>query len=144
MTNVIVQKNAFAFCRYSLALLVWAALIFRSVWPLVAVFVILVLSAALTVRHSPLLWLYTQTLGKLVPSADTVLDVRGMRMSHTLGAVLAAICIALVWHDRPSAWYAVAAFGVLKTISAAWACPAYRLYGCVRSGGGCCGLAGKR
>lgn len=144
MSNVIVQKNAFAFCRYSLAVLVWLALILRSLWPLVVVFVILVLSALLTVRYSPLLWLYTHTFGRFLPSADTVLDVRGMRISHTLAAVLTAICLALIWHDRPSAWYAVAAFAVLKTVSAAWACPAYRLYGCVRSGGGCCGLTGKR
>jgi hypothetical protein len=38
----------------------------------------------------------------------------------------------------------VAAFGVLKTVSALGFCPASKLYGCVIKEGGCCALTGKR
>lgn len=144
MDNVTIQRNAFLFCRYSVALMVWSALLFRSVWVLVAVFVILALSALLTVRRAPMVWLYTRTLGRFVRSADVVLDVRAMRTAHTLGALLALISISLVARESAFAWYFVGVFGVLKTLSAVGFCPAYKLYGCVMGGSGCCAFAARR
>lgn len=143
MANVTIQRNAFLFCRYSVALMVWAALVLRSVYLVAAVFVILALSAALTVRRAPMVWLYTQTLGRLIPSADEVLDVRAMRTAHALGAVLALVCLALVYQGTPIAWWVVGAFALLKTASAVGVCPAYKLYGCMAKGG-CCAMTSKR
>jgi hypothetical protein len=142
--NVTIQQNAFVFCRYSIAVLIWVALIFQSAWLLVLVLFILALSAVLTVRRAPMVWLYTTTLGAFIPSKDVVLDVDAMRFAHTLGAVLAAISIALVYWGSPAAWYFVGAFAVLKTISAFGFCPASKLYGCVIKDGGCCALTAKR
>ena len=144
MENVTIQNNAFVFCRYSIAVLVWLALLFHSVWLLAAVFVILALSALLKVRRAPMVWLYTNTLGRVVPSRDVILDVSAMRFAHTLGAVLALVSTALVVWASPAAWYFVAAFAVLKSVSALGFCPASKLYGCVIKGGGCCALAAKR
>jgi len=141
--NVTVQRNAFIFCRYTVAALIWSSLIFRTIWPLVAALVILALSALLKVHRAPLVWLYTQTLGRAIKSRDVVIDVRGMRVAHTMGTVLALIGVTLIWRESPVAWYFVALFAVLKTLSAVGLCPAYKLYGCVK-GGGCCALTGKR
>lgn len=143
MANVTIQRNAFLFCRYSVALMVWAALIFRNAYLLAAVFAILALSALLTVRWAPMVWLYTQTLGRVISSADVVLDTKAMRVAHTLGAVLALVCLALIYHESPLAWWVVGAFALLKTASAVGVCPAYKLYGCMAKGG-CCALTRKR
>ena len=143
MENVTVQRNAFIFCRYTVAILVWSALIFRSVYLLGAALLILTASALLKVQRAPLVWLYTHTLGRFIKSEDVVLDVRAMRVAHALGAVLALMSISFVLWDRPFAWYFVAAFALLKTASAVGVCPAYKLYGCAVKGG-CCALTGKR
>lgn len=144
MENVTVQNNAFVFCRYSIAVLVWLALIFQSIWLLVVAFLVLGLSAWLKVPRAPMIWIYTNTLGRLIPSKDVILDVKAMRFAHTLGTVLAAVSIALVYAHSPAAWYFVGAFALLKSVSAFGFCPASKLYGCVIKGGGCCALAGRR
>jgi hypothetical protein len=142
--NATIQNNAFLFCRYSIAVLVWLALILHSVWLLVLTLLILALSALLKVRRAPMVWLYTNTLGRVIPSKDVVLDVSAMRFAHTLGAGLALISIALVALGVPGAWFFVAAFAVLKSVSALGFCPASKLYGCVIKGGGCCALTARR
>ena len=38
-TPVTIQRNAFIFCRYSIAALIWVALLLQNVWVLLAVFV---------------------------------------------------------------------------------------------------------
>ena len=144
MSNVTVQNNAFVFCRYSIAALIWLALIFESIWLLVVVLVVLAFSAALTVRRAPMIWLWTNTLGRIIRSRDVVLDVDAMRFAHSLGAVLALVSVALVWRGNPIAWWVVALFGLLKTVSALGFCPASKLYGCVIKEGGCCALTAKR
>ncbi|MHB1342173.1 MAG: DUF4395 family protein [Coriobacteriia bacterium] len=146
MENVTVQRNAFLFCRYSVAILVWVALFVGGVriYLLGAVFVIMALSALLKVHRAPMVWLYTKTLGRFIKSKDVVLDVRAMRVAHGLGALLALISMSLVWRDHPFAVYVVAGFALLKSASAVGLCPAYKLYGCVTKGGGCCALTGKR
>lgn len=144
MSSVTVQNNAFIFCRYSIAALIWLALIFESIWLLVVAFVVLGLSALFTVRRAPMIWLWTNTLGRIVPSRDVVLDVEAMRFAHSLGTVLALVSVALVWRGNAIAWWFVAAFGLLKTVSALGFCPASKLYGCVIKEGGCCALTGKR
>lgn len=143
MENVTVQRNAFVFCRYSVAALIWLALILQSVQVLVLVFLILALSALLKVHRAPMVWLWTNTLGRVFSSAEVVLDVRAMRFAHTLGAVLAAVSISLTWRESPFGWWFVAGFALLKTTSALGFCPAYKLWGCATAGG-CCALTQKR
>ncbi|PKQ16369.1 MAG: hypothetical protein CVT67_05310 [Actinobacteria bacterium HGW-Actinobacteria-7] len=139
----IVQRNAFVFCRYSVAIFVWAALLMHSAWVLGAVFAILALSAALKVQNSPMVRLYTGTLGRYVPSDEVILGVKAMRFAHSAGAAMALAALALAAADSPFAWPFVAVFAVLKTTSALGFCPAYKLYGCVAKGG-CCAMTGKR
>ena len=148
MDNVTIQNNAFIFCRYSLAVLCWLALILRGdvgFWLIVTVFVIMTISVILKVNRSPLVWLWTNTLGRVIPSKSVVLDVAGMRFAHGLAAILSLIAISLIWRGSPAAWWVVAALALLKTLSAVSACPAYKLYSCVIKGGGtCCGFTRKR
>ena len=144
MDNVTIQNNAFLFCRYSIAIAVWAALALHSLWLLVVIAVVLGLSAVLKVRRAPMVWAYANTLGRFIPSKDVILDVRAMRFAHTAGTVLAAVSAALVALGVPGAWYFVLVFALLKTVSALGFCPASKLYGCVVKSGGCCALAARR
>lgn len=137
MEHAIVQKNAFVFCRYSVAAMIWLSLLLQNAWVLLAVFVILLLSALLTVRRAPMILLWTWTLGRIVPSEEVALDVDGMRFAHGLGAALALAALAMVWHDNPFAWWFVVFFALLKTTSALGWCPAEKLYRCLLQEGGC-------
>jgi hypothetical protein len=143
MDNVTIQNNAFLFCRYGVAALIWVALLTQSIYVLAAVFAILAASAILKVERAPMVWSYTNTVGRFVESKDVVLDVRAMRFAHASGAVLAAVGLALVLAHSPAAWPFVAVFAVLKTVSALGFCPAYKVYGCAAKGG-CCALTAKR
>lgn len=143
MDCAIVQKKAFAFCRYSVTVLVWVAfalLVARmplaSAAVLATVFLIMASSAALTVRRAPMILLWTHTFGRFVPSEDVVLDIRAMRFSHVLASILALVAAVWVGDQRPGAWVFVLFFALLKTFSAVGFCPAYKLWGCVMSGGG--------
>lgn len=143
MENAIVPRNAFVFCRYSVAVMVWVALLFQSAWVLAAVFVILALSAWLKVQNAPMIRLYSATLGPFMSSEEVILGVNAMRFAHTAGAVLALVALALVYAGSPVAWPFVAVFALLKTTSALGWCPAYKVYGCMAKGG-CCALTQKR
>jgi len=143
MEYAIVQRNAFIFCRYSIAVLIWVALLSQNIRVLLAVFVILAASALLTVRRAPMIILWTWTLARIFPSEEDVLDIKGMRFAHGMGAMLALIGLSLVWHGNPFAWWFVGVFAILKTTSALGWCPAYKVYGCLKSGG-CCALTSKR
>jgi hypothetical protein len=143
VNNVIVQRDAFVFCRYSVAMMVWAALLFRNVYVLAAVFAILALSALLKVPRAPMVWAYEHTVGRAYDGPSVILDVRAMQVAHTAGAVMAFVALALVAWNPVVGWPFVAVFALLKTASALGFCPAYKLYGCVMSGG-CCALTGKR
>jgi hypothetical protein len=143
MDYAIVQRNAFIFCRYSIAALVWVALLLQNVWVLLAVFVILALSGLLTVRYAPMIMLWTWTLARIFPSEEEILDVKGMRFAHGLGAMMALIGLSLVWHGNPFAWWFVGAFAILKTTSAFGWCPAYKVWGCLAEDG-CCAITQKR
>lgn len=139
MKNVTIQENAFIFCRYTIAILIWIALFLKSVWILVVVLIILVLSALLKVQKAPMVFIYTNTLGRLIKSKDVILDERAMQFAHTMGTVLAIISLTILYFNGPIGWIFVAIFAVLKTISAFGLCPAYKLFGCMASGG-CCAL----
>ncbi len=140
---VSVPSAAFAFCRYTLALLIWTSLFLRSRPLMIAVFVLFSLSALLKVRRAPLILLYSYTVNKIFRSRDEVLNESAMRFAHSSGAVFSLICLLLLYFAPAGAgWACVLVFAVIKTISALGFCPAAKLYECV-SGGGCCALTKK-
>jgi hypothetical protein len=139
-----VPRAAFFFCRYTVALLAWMAFLLKSRLLLVFVFAILVLSALLTIRRAPLIVLYTKTIERLFPSPGEELSVKGMRFAHTLGSVLAFICLLFLYVlNERIGWGLTFLFCVIKTISAFGLCPAYKLHGCMTSGS-CCAFLKKQ
>lgn len=140
---VSVPKAAFAFCRWGVAALIWAALAWRLKPLLVLVFALLALSAILKVGRAPMIMLYTWTFHRLIKSRDEVLDENAMRFAHTIGSVFALACVILLYFvNERLGWMATALFAIIKTISAFGFCPASKLFQCM-SEGGCCALTRK-
>lgn len=138
-----VPRSAFAFCRWSLTLLLWAAFLARAAWPVAAASAILAASALLGAHRAPLVLLWTHTALRIRPARRyAFLDVQAMRFAHGAGALLSAAVFALLL-ARPGtgrAW--LLAFCLLKSVSALGFCPASRLFACLRKGG-CCALTGR-
>lgn len=136
--QIAIPKAAFAFCRYLMAVMIWTAFLFKVRILVAVVFVLLVLSALLGIRMAPLVWLYTNTLHRVVPSGEALLSPVGMRVAHSMGATFAALCLLFLYggHERVG-WMLTFGYALVKTVSAIWACPVYKLYACMKSGN-CC------
>ncbi|HEY3418782.1 MAG TPA: DUF4395 family protein [Armatimonadota bacterium] len=138
---VSVSKGAFAFCRYSLMVLVWVAFFLRSKELVVLAAVIMALSALLTVRRAPMIVLYNITLEKLFPSGTAVLDEYGMRFAHTFAAIMLGAAAGFAYAGLPHVGGGILFFvAIAKTVSAFGFCPASKAYTCLSRGGSCCGI----
>lgn len=139
-----VPKGAFIFCRYTMALLIWLAFLLKLKILVAVLFVLLALSALLTIRRAPLIWLYTVTMQRIFKTKDEFLSVAGMRVAHTMGACFALLCLAFLYGGHEKAgWGLTLAYCLVKTVSAIWACPVYKLYACMKSGNCCTFLKRK-
>lgn len=134
-----VTAGSFAFCRWSLALALWVALLARQPWLVGATGLVLAASAVVGVQRAPMVALWRMTGERLWPSRPSILDARPLRFAHAFGAV----CCGATWlllHSAPRAGLvALAALVLPKTIGAFGFCTASRLYSCAARGG-CCGL----
>ena len=140
---VLVSVAGFAFCRYTVTVLVWLSLIFQIKWLLVIVFLILALSALLKIQKAPMILLYKYTIGKIVKSKDEILNEHAMKFAHTMGTVLSLICLLFLYFINANVgWVLVSVFAVLKTISAFGMCPASKLYECMGNDS-CCAFMKK-
>jgi hypothetical protein len=140
-----IPKNAFLFCRIGVALIAWAALIFKIKSLILLTFLILALSVILKIRKAPMVWIYSNTIERIkgLKSKEVSLDESGMRFAHSLGAIFCGLCVLLLYLNYEYAWLFVSGFVILKTISAIGLCPAEKLYKCMCSGG-CCALTRKK
>jgi len=141
MTNVkpvSISKGAYAFCRYTIALILWCSVIFRLKELVLGAFIILLLSAILKVRNAPLIVFYTYTIDKIFPSRKVIIDEKGIRFAHIVGTVVSLMCLMLLYFGNPlSGWILTVFLAILKTSAAFGFCSALKLYQCM-NGGNCC------
>jgi len=138
---VSVSKAGFAFCRYTIAILVWVSFLFHIKWLLVLVFLLLAASALLKIQKAPMILLYKYTVGKVIKSQDEILNENAMKFAHTMGTVLSLICLIFLYLINVKVgWILVFVFAILKTISAFGMCPASKLYECMGNKS-CCAFA---
>jgi len=139
-----IKTAEFAFCRYAVALLVWLAIIFASKELVLLVFVILLLSAIVTVKYAPMILIWRYTFGQIFKSKDEIVNVKAMRFAHSIGAVIAGVCLLFLYIVNPLiGWWFTWFLAIMKTISALGFCPASKLYVCMLSGG-CCAITNRR
>lgn len=140
---VSIPVGAFAFCRYSVAVLVWASLIFQIRWGIVLVFLILLFSAILKIKRAPMIAFYSYTVNKMAKSRDVIVNEHAMRFAHIMGTFLSLICLIFLYLINENiGWIVVFFFAILKSISAFGFCPASKLYECMGSDS-CCAFAKK-
>jgi len=140
---VSVSKQAFVFCRYGVAVLVWASLIFQVKEFLVLTFLILAFSYLLKVQKAPFIIFYNYTFGKIMKSREEILNENAMRFAHLMGSILSFVCIIFLYFiNIKVGWVLVAMLAVLKTISAVGMCPASKIYECM--GNDTCCVFAKR
>jgi len=137
-----VPRDAFRFCRWSLAILMWLGVLTHNVVPIVICWLVMLSSAILTVRYAPLMVLWTIVVHPHRPSPPETLDVAAMRFAHTLATILIGVPLLLLAFGSPGlatlAWRVLTVVAIFKTIAAISGCPASKLYSCVRGGGTCC------
>ncbi|NTW72039.1 MAG: DUF4395 domain-containing protein [Eubacteriaceae bacterium] len=135
---VSISDNAFAFCRYGIAIMVWISWIFRVKELLLAVFIILLSSAVMKVRRAPMIMIYKYTIGTFYPGENVIVDEKGMRFAHAVGAVVSGICVILLYTGFTGAGLMLTfVLALLKTSAAFGYCSALKLYSCMNSGT-CC------
>lgn len=138
-----IESAGFTFCRIGMMIIVWIAFLLKLKWLVAFSFVILLLSALLTVKYSPMIVLWRYTLGRLINGKTEILNVTAMKFAHSAGAVLSGTCVVLLYSGFEKAgWVVTGIFAIMKTISALGFCPASKLYVCM-SNGGCCSLSKK-
>lgn len=135
---VSIPRNAFLFCKWTIALLLWLALILRIKELVLIACAILGLSAILKIRRAPLVYLYSNTVERIFKSKQEMLDENAMRFAHTMGAVMSGICsILLFFISAKAGWIFTGLLAIMKTWGAMGHCSALKLYGCM-SNGACC------
>jgi len=140
---VTVQRGAFIFCRTSLAVLLWLALVFQAPALVVATAVILAASAALTVSRAPMILLYSWSAGRVWPGGFEVLDERAMRFAHGLGALMTGLCAVLLYTSPRAGYITLVMVALFKTAGACGFCSGLKLYGCATNDD-CCAFLAKR
>lgn len=140
---VAISKGAFAFCRYSIAIMIWCALLFQAKGFVVGAFVILLFSYILKVQRAPLVFLYTVTIDKIIPSSKELVDEKGIRFAHLVGTIFSGLCCLFLFYIHPlTGWILTFLLAILKTSAAFGFCSALKLYTCM-TGGNCCRVGRK-
>ena len=144
----IVPKKGFAFCRYTIALLLWLTVIlmfFGIKWMIFIPFGIMLLSGILTVKRAPLIMLYKVLFDRKGKGETDVLNVSSIRFSHFVGSFFCLIIILFlyVFNINIVAYIFLGILTVLQTIAAAGYCSAQKLYECLVLGKNCCNLGKK-
>jgi hypothetical protein len=138
-----VPSVAFAFCRWSLALALWGALLAGQPLLVALTGLVLAASALLGVERSPMIVLWRWTGHRFLPTDDVVLDANAMRFAHGAGALLCGLVYAMLLAAPRAGFVALLALVALKTIGACGFCTASKLYECAAQDG-CCRLSRPR
>ena len=143
-----VPKKGFAFCRYTIAFLLWITdilLFFNIKWMIFIPFGIMLLSGILTVRRAPLIMLYKVLFDREGKGETDVLNVSSIRFSHYVGSFFCLIIILFLYVFKVDlvAYIFLGILTVLQTIAALGYCSAQKLYECLVLGKNCCNLGRK-
>ena len=140
-----ISNGAFSFCKYTIALLLWASLLMQSKIMLLLCFIILMLSVLLKVKNAPLVFLYSSTLDKFLPSGRVVIDENAVRFAHIVGSIFSGAALIFLYFIHPlTGWVITLILAILKTSGALGFCGAMKIYGCLNNPNGTCCRVGKK
>lgn len=137
-----VPRAAFAFCRWSMAGVIWIGVMLHLQPLLGLCAVVMAVSAILTVRRAPMVMLYSAVVETFRPSEKIVVDATGLRLAHVVAAVgLAGSLAYLQWGEAGQAvvaWRFLYFLALFKTAGAMGFCAVSRMFTCMVGGGSCC------
>ena len=143
-----VSKKGFAFCRFTIAILLWISVIglfFKIKWLIFIPFTIMLLSGILTVKRAPLIMLYNLLFDRKKKGETDVLNVNSIRFSHFVGSTFSLIIILFFYVFKIDlvGYIFIGILTLLQTIAAFGYCSAQKLYECLILGKNCCNLGKK-
>lgn len=143
-----VPKKGFAFCRFTIAILLWITLIstfFGIKWFIFIPFAVMFLSGVLTVRRAPLILLYKVLFDREGKGETDVLNVSSIRFSHFVGSTFCLLILLFfyVFKINIVSYILLGILTFLQTIAAFGYCSAQKLYECLVLGKNCCNLGRK-
>lgn len=142
---VTIPHGAFNFCKYTMAIIFWAALLLQSKLLVLLGFIILLLSAILKVKNAPLVFLYTYTIDKLFPSKKEIVDENAVYFAHKVAFIMSGIALIFLYFISPLiGWILTGVLAFLKTSASFGYCGAMKLYGCLNNPNGQCCRVGKK
>jgi hypothetical protein len=130
-----ISSGGFNTCKYSVAVILIAAILLPQYRiTLVALStVILTLSALLGVEKAPMILLFDWSLGRIFKTKSVMLDRKGMRFAHSLGAVLNAVTLLFLILFPTVGFVLLMLTAALKTVSAVGYCSGLKLYQCMNN-----------
>lgn len=143
-----VPKKGFAFCRYTIAILLWITVILLFInikWMIFIPFIIMLISGILTVKRAPLIMLYKVLFDREGKGETDVLNVSSIRFSHFVGSFFCVVIIMFLYVFKIDfvAYIFLGILTILQTIAAFGYCSAQKLYECLVLGKNCCNLGKK-
>lgn len=140
-----IPKSSFKFSRYVLTVLLWVAWIFKIKWVLFIILFMMVFPVIFTIEKDPLIWLYSNTIGRIFKSKDEFVNIDSMRFANGLCSIISLICLLFLYFSGNFwSWILVAVFAIFKTVSAITFCPASKLYSCAIGGDSCCSFLKRK
>ncbi len=141
---VTVRRQSVTFCKYTVAGLLWLAVITANIVPVYIVLAVLLVSALTGVHRAPLVVLYDLTFAKFTPTSELYVNLHSVRFAHLFGSVICILSLAACYLIGPAAGFVTAAvLAVLQTVAALGYCSAQKIYECVICGSGCCRFGKK-
>jgi hypothetical protein len=99
----------------------------------------------LKVKNAPLVFLYTYTINKKIPSKIEILDEKSVCFAHIVGAIMSGIALLFLYFIHPlTGWIITGVLAVLKTSASFGFCGAMKLYVCLNNPNGNCCRIGKK
>jgi len=141
---VAISKGGFRFCRYSMAVCMWAGVIRHEGQWVAFGALMMALSALLTIRNAPLIKFFDWTLGRLIKTPDEMVDESGMRLAHVVATCVMGLPLIGVYYGSEYAatlcWRFLIFVALFRTIGALGYCPVSRMFTCMLGGGkgDCC------
>lgn len=140
-----VSRRGFAFCRYTVAILMWVGAMGRMEWIIILCAVIMLLNVILSIRHAPLILLYANTLDRLFPPQMVAVDANGMRFTQSIAFVFMVIPLEMIHLGlTTSGWRLLLLVALFKTMGALGFCAVSQLYTCLITQNGCCSIMRKK
>lgn len=139
-----INKQSIAFCKYTIATLLWLGIAFYHPAPFALVAIIVFVSAITGVHRSPLVVLFDKAVIPHIDAKCDYINMMSMRFAHKVATVFSILCIICLLYAPQWGFYTIAImFAVLQSIASFGYCSAAKLYECVVCNSNCCRVGKK-